>query len=432
MVVSEDAENIERIDNTDEIDATINNLETINETKENSEEENKENDENSYEKETEIISEIENKNEINQISENSETAESFLEIIQTEFNENEENEVTCYFPKISLDDEEKLSEKDNFKIITEKQYQLFSDSEKFDETDLNNTDVIITNEEKEENKEIKNIEEVIEPKTITINYDSSIEKFETALEIRYSSLKLKNFPVKVSNIPVGMSFPDELFIGNTSIKIGDEVINNCYLKVVSNESIKMLEIKHREFKLGLSVTLNNDTINVYGNVHHYEISSLIKHSRMIKVLEMFRKIFEGMPITFKVNKLYGDIIAEDRIETIRLKTILNFFDITGKSLEKFNFEKLSENENAYYLLELNSALKENKEIETWCNLSMNKITDINAGDSLIIKRIHNYDKNSSIEETIILKTPLSANEIYENKISIYRKPCVIQLKKINN
>ena len=57
-----------------------------------------------------------------------------------------------------------------------------------------------------------------------------------------------------------MTFPDIVVIGNTDIKVGNETIKNCHLKILSNESIKLLEIKHREFKLALSVSLNNDTI----------------------------------------------------------------------------------------------------------------------------------------------------------------------------
>ena len=118
-------------------------------------------------------------------------------------------------------------------------------------------------------------------------------KLETALEIKYSSLKLSQLPIKISNIPEGMTFPNQVVIGNTGIKIGNDSINNCHLRIVSNESIKMLEVKHREFKLGLSVSLNNDTIKAYGSVRLYEISSLIKNSRMLKVLEMLEKIFSG-------------------------------------------------------------------------------------------------------------------------------------------
>lgn len=390
----------------------------------------------------------EEKNEIKEeIQEEIDTTEKIIE----EKNEEEnQEEITCYTPLILADTDEKkeniedkaeeVTEKENFEKITENQYQLFN-------TDVNeiieSTEIIdeipevVEVEEKEEEtvqeKDAEPVEEIkIEPKTVTINYDSSMGKLETALEIRYSSLKLTSFPIKISNIPEGMTFPDELNIGNASIKIGDEVINNCYLKVLSNESVKMFEIKHREFKLGLSVTLNDDTINSYGSVRYYEISSLIKTSRIIKVLEMLENIFEGAPITFKVNKLYGNIIAEDRIENMRVKTALNFFNILENAKYKFQSDKLPKSENIFYLLELNAALKENKTIETWCNFNLNiENTDINKGDSMVMKRIHSFDKHSAIEETITLKNPLDEQNIFKEKTAGYRKQCVIELKKIN-
>lgn len=386
--------------------------------------------------------------EENSESENTEENFEIINEVQNEIDttENISEENTEIISKETENKEEEQKDKELFEEITENQYQLFStDSKKADiinevlETasleeseEIAQEPEIIETENKEIEPEIEPVQEIYEPKTVTIDYDSSMGKFETALEIRYSSLKLTSFPVKISNIPAGMTFPDELVIGNASIKIGDETINNCYLKIASNESVKMFEIKHREFKLGLSVTLNNDTINSYGNVRYYEISSLIKNSRMLKVLEMFGNIFSGAPITFKVNKLYGNIIAEDTVENIKIKTIQNFFGTLEKAGYKFQADKLPESSNIYYLLELCSALKENKKIETWCNFNLNtENMNLHEGDSLIIKRTHNFDKHSAVEETVILKAPLSEQNIFTKKTAGYRKQCIIELKKIS-
>ncbi len=386
--------------------------------------------------------------EENSESENTEENFEIINEVQNEIDttENISEENTEIISEETENKEEEQKDKELFEEITENQYQLFStDSKKAEiinevlETasleeseEIAQEPEIIETENKEIEPEIEPVQEIYEPKTVTIDYDSSMGKFETALEIRYSSLKLTSFPVKISNIPAGMTFPDELVIGNASIKIGDETINNCYLKIASNESVKMFEIKHREFKLGLSVTLNNDTINSYGNVRYYEISSLIKNSRMLKVLEMFGNIFSGAPITFKVNKLYGNIIAEDTVENIKIKTIQNFFGTLEKAGYKFQADKLPESSNIYYLLELCSALKENKKIETWCNFNLNtENMNLHEGDSLIIKRTHNLDKHSAVEETVILKAPLSEQNIFTKKTAGYRKQCIIELKKIS-
>ena len=386
--------------------------------------------------------------EENSESENTEENFEIINEVQNEIDttENISEENTEIISEETENKEEEQKDKELFEEITENQYQLFStDSKKAEiinevlETasleeseEIAQEPEIIETENKEIEPEIEPVQEIYEPKTVTIDYDSSMGKFETAREIRYSSLKLTSFPVKISNIPAGMTFPDELVIGNASIKVGDETINNCYLKIASNESVKMFEIKHREFKLGLSVTLNNDTINSYGNVRYYEISSLIKNSRMLKVLEMFGNIFSGAPITFKVNKLYGNIIAEDTVENIKIKTIQNFFGTLEKAGYKFQTDKLPESRNIYYLLELCSALKENKKIETWCNFNLNtENMNLHEGDSLIIKRTHNFDKHSAVEETVILKAPLSEQNIFTKKTAGYRKQCIIELKKIS-
>lgn len=352
------------------------------------------------------------------------------------------------------------TQKEIFESITKKQYKLFGDINSA-ETEINeiqskiseietkieeikNENIEISNdskilEEVTEEKEIENIKEIeikeepviYKPKHIDISFLDNMGKFETAPEIKYTSLKLSNFPIKVSNVIEGMTFPYEFVIGSSSIKIGDQIINNCNLRVISNESVKILEIKHREFKLGLSVSLNGDTIKAYGNIRTYEISSLIKHSRMLKVLEMFSNIFNGLPISFKVKRLYADIVAEDRIELMRIKTIESFFENIDASGYKFDINNLPNSKNVYYLLELNSALRNNKTIETWCNFNIDtKDYNIHSGDTISFTRTHEINKNLSILEKITLKNPLDENNIFTEKIVGYRKPCLIEISKI--
>ena len=350
--------------------------------------------------------------------------------------------------------EEVKEELENFDLITEKQYNLFEsvsseindeESEKIEKTKENKeienlpeenfenkTSDVLENTETEEDKtptpmdimeeteiideriegieheeaeevlkaEVK--EEIYEPKTVTVDFTKEIGKFETALEIKYSSLKLSQFPIKISNIPEGMTFPDIVVIGNTDIKVGNETI----------------------------VSLNNDTIKNYGTIRVYEISSLIKYSRMIKVLEMLEKIFNGAVISFKVNRLYGDIEAEDRIELMKIKTIQNFFKTFENSGCKFQADKLPKCENIYYLLELYAALKENRIIETWCNFNFNNENiNLKEKDSLIVKRKYPFDKNLVIEEKITLKAPIDKGSLFKDKAVGYRKICTIELSK---
>ena len=384
------------------------------------------------------------------VSEDDETKEDttencFEEILEQE-NLTEKNicqeEILQEVPADYEDKKEEVKEElENFDLITEKQYNLFESISSEDKTPtpmdiMEETEIIDERIEETEHEEAEKVleaevkEEIYEPKTVTVDFTKEIGKFETALEIKYSSLKLSQFPIKVSNIPEGMTFPDTVVIGNTDIKIGNETIKNCHLKILSNESIKLLEIKHREFKLGLSVSLNNDTIKNYGTIRVYEISSLIKYSRMIKVLEMLEKIFSGAVISFKVNRLYGDVEAEDRIELMKIKTIQNFFKTFEKSGCRFQGDKLPQCENVYYLLELYAALKENRIIETWCNFNLNNENiKLREKDFLIVKRKYQFDKNFVIEEKITLKAPIDKGSIFKDKAVGYRKICTIELSK---
>ena len=384
------------------------------------------------------------------VSEDDETKEDttencFEEILEQE-NLTEKNicreEILQEVPADYEDKKEEVKEElENFDLITEKQYNLFECISCEDKTPtpmdiMEETEIIderiegIEHEEAEEVLKAEVKEEIYEPKTVTVDFTKEIGKFETALEIKYSSLKLSQFPIKISNIPEGMTFPDIVVIGNTDIKIGNETIKNCHLKILSNESIKLLEIKHREFKLALSVSLNNDTIKNYGTIRVYEISSLIKYSRMIKVLEMLEKIFNGAVISFKVNRLYGDIEAEDRIELMKIKTIQNFFKTFENSGCRFQADKLPKCENIYYLLELYAALKENRIIETWCNFNFNNENiNLKEKDSLIVKRKYPFDKNLVIEEKITLKASIDKGSLFKDKAVGYRKICTIELSK---
>ena len=384
------------------------------------------------------------------VSEDDETKEDttencFEEILEQE-NLTEKNicqeEILQEVPADYEDKKEEVKEElENFDLITEKQYNLFECISCEDKTPtpmdiMEETEIIDERIEETEHEEAEEVletevkEEIYEPKTVTVDFTKEIGKFETALEIKYSSLKLSQFPIKISNIPEGMTFPDIVVIGNTDIKVGNETIKNCHLKILSNESIKLLEIKHREFKLALSVSLNNDTIKNYGTIRVYEISSLIKYSRMIKVLEMLEKIFNGAVISFKVNRLYGDIEAEDRIELMKIKTIQNFFRTFENSGCKFQADKLPKCENIYYLLELYAALKENRIIETWCNFNFNNENiNLKEKDSLIVKRKYPFDKNLVIEEKITLKAPIDKGSLFKDKAVGYRKICTIELSK---
>lgn len=431
MVVSDNLDNNDEdlSENEENFDTTC---DTLNNSTENKSENEKEPISDTYDNEN---SEIEN-------------SDTSLEKHKDEYDFNLDKNQYCLFNSVKNDEELKEEKEEKFEIedIDEVRSEITEFAEEIPEEvrEKSETEVINESENTNDTKDINLIENISteekretkiekrEPQKIELIYDKSMGNFETALEIRYSSLKLSKFPIKISNLPKDILFTDELTIGNSSIKIGDEVINNCYMKISSNDSIKLFEIKHREFKLGISVTLEDDTIKSYGDIHYYEVSSLIKYSRLQKVLKLIEDIFDGKPITFKVNKLYGNIVLDDTIEVIRIKTILNLFETLDKSKYKIQLEKISDIENIYYLLNLEAVLKRDETIETWCNFNLKNVSAY-EGDFITLKRTHKFDNKSSIEETIVINDSLDKNNILpDSSIKGYRKRCTIHLKKINN
>lgn len=357
-------------------------------------------------------------------------------------------------------EEDPLELAEEFVDITKLQYQLFkekadSDSEKIEGPETQETQEVeqtIENENDEETKleaiqisddadiekkdeqtqdEQMANEEIREPQTQEIPYIEDVQVFDTALETKYSSLKLDKFPIKFSNIPDDFEFPYVASLGNTSLHIGDSIVHNCKLKIVSNDSIKILKIRNREFKLAISVSLNNDTIVSSGIFKSYEISSLIKHSRLLKVLELLEDVFTGKPISFKMNRLYGDIEVPDKIELMKINTIQDFLETLDKADCRLDLDHLPENDNLFYLSELYIASKQNKEIDSLCDFKISNLdSSIKAGDSLILKREHKFDKDITLVENIILEQPLDRKNVFKEKIIGYRKPCKIKVFEI--
>lgn len=275
--------------------------------------------------------------------------------------------------------------------------------------------------------------EEYQPKTIILNTDENFNLFETAHEIRYSSVHLDNFPIKFTNLPLEIQFKNSFVIGDCIVKIGEENLN-CYLTYKSNNDITFFEIKNREFKLGLSVILNKDTIEFTNNYFSLELSQSLNHIRATIVLETLEKIFLGTPITFNKVHLNGNLIIESFDALIRIRTLLELFKLAQKCNFKIQMNKLENIENIFYKINLLSLENINSEIETWCNFEIDnfklKENKLSTDDSLIIKRRLPFKNKITIEETITIKDPIHSFELREGKVLCRRKKCSISLLKL--
>jgi len=328
----------------------------------------------------------------------------------------------------------------------EEQFSLLSHSNEVKEdiikTETVNEEVV---EEENEKEDIikKNIvsekvpkEEIVNPKNIEFDAREEGLFIETALEIRCSSSNLYRFPLRSGNLPKDIEFGNSVVVGHTNIRIGEYSIP-CYINSFSNDKLTYLEIKNREFKLGFSVILKNDTIEATNEYFFYEMSKGLNHIRSIEVLKILDKIFSGVPIVFNVKLLFGKLEIENWVELVKIKTVLEIFTLSKKNKFKIQMNKLLDVDNVFYKLNLMGMLNKTSTFNTWCNLKIDnsKLSEdrkVNISDSLKIKRILPFNNKISIEETIDILEPVGSWEVKEDKIVSRKKKCVITLKKLRS
>lgn len=273
------------------------------------------------------------------------------------------------------------------------------------------------------------------PRHIVISADAS--SFESGLEIKYTSLQLRNFPIKYKNFSEKMDFDEIVNIGTTSIKIGDTIIHNAVLKILVYSKFKLLEMKTREFKLALSIELNDEqTLVKKDDYFKYEIYDKVKTSRLNEVVEIFKKIFSGEKITFKYNQLMGDISFENRLEVYKFniisETIEGYKNIT-KELNLYKEKSINDTKDSFYSLFLLNAYLKDEKLSNWVNFRIKNNYNILPGDILSFEKIHKLKLHGitfDLKEHVKLVDPISTREINErNEICCYRKAVEITLEK---
>jgi len=273
------------------------------------------------------------------------------------------------------------------------------------------------------------------PRHIVISADAS--SFESGLEIKYTSLQLRNFPIKYKNFSEKMDFDEIVNIGTTSIKIGDTIIHNAVLKILVYSKFKLLEMKTREFKLALSIELNDEqTLVKKDDYFKYEIYDKVKTSRLNEVVEIFKKIFSGEKITFKYNQLMGDISFENRLEVYKFniisETIEGYKNIT-KELSLYKEKNINDTKDSFYSLFLLNAYLKDEKLSNWVNFRIKNNYNILPGDILSFEKIHKLKLHGitfDLKEHVKLVDPISTREINErNEICCYRKAVEITLEK---
>ncbi len=303
---------------------------------------------------------------------------------------------------------------------------------------ISSTDNKISDETVQVSEDIEKFDTVenTDPRHIVISADNP--SFESGLEIKYTSLQLKNFPIRYKNFSEKMDFDEVVNIGTTSVKIGNTTIHNASLKILVYSKFKLLEIKTREFRLALSIELNDkQTLVKKDDYFKYDIYDKVKTSRLSEVTELFKKIFAGKNITFKYNQLIGDISFENRLEVYKFTIItetINSYKFITKELELYKEKSINDTKDSFYsLFLLNSYLKDEK-LSNWINFRIKNNYNILPGDIVSFEKIHElhlHGINFDLKEHVKLIDPISPREINEkNEICCYRKAAEITLEKI--
>lgn len=275
-----------------------------------------------------------------------------------------------------------------------------------------------------------------EPKTVTLIKEAGIE---TGIEIQYTSMKLKNFPIKDSNISHYEKEIEQISLGNTTLHIGETPLLNVNLRIVSFNKFKIFEFKTREFKLGLSIKLENNTLIKEGDFFRYEIFSKLKNSRLNAVADLIRRVFSGERLSFHVKDLHGDIIFENPIQSHKFGMILKSitqYESVESIISPSKSKAFSDTSMDFYTLHLlHCYLEDKKVLNSWLNFKVENKDGIREGDSLVFIKEHPLDFrgiNYSLQEKIVIKDQISQKDINEKSNSIvgYRKLVEIQLEKV--
>lgn len=260
---------------------------------------------------------------------------------------------------------------------------------------------------------------------------------ETGIEILYTSMKLKNFPIKDSNISSYENEVEKISLNSTTIYIGETPIPNTNIKIIGFNKFKIIEFRTREFKFGISIKLENNTIIKDGDYFRYEIFSKLKNSRLLSVVELLKNFFSGHRLTFTLNDLAGDIFVENPIQSHKFGMIIESFE-KYKNIESLlsvsKSKSFSETNLDFYTIHLfDLFLKGQKVLNSWINFRIENKNNIKAGDSLVFSKIHTLDfkgVNYNLKELIFIKDKVSEKDMTENNIVGYRKLVEIQLEEI--
>ena len=276
------------------------------------------------------------------------------------------------------------------------------------------------------------INEVVELKPIE-NKKLEIELrdddfLETSSELKFTSMALKNFPIKYRN------FSDELeplkanFLGITDVDFGFTRLEGVSVKILDFLDFKLIEFRKKDFRIA---------IDEKDSLFEYEIHKDIKNKRLEEIFNFFAKFFKATTIKFKIANDKYEYYFHNNIEYFKFITLGQFltqYTNLISNLRLYRYKNLSSAKNTFFELDLLDKSNSIEETNTWINVEIKSVIDVNVGDSLIIKRLHKMKFNDfpyDVEEIITLVHPLTKEEVKDNIIKLTRKSVKIKLRRVH-
>ena len=269
--------------------------------------------------------------------------------------------------------------------------------------------------------------ESVENKHLELEIDSD-DFFETSSEIKFTSMSLSEFPIKYRNFSKDLEPLKANFLGMFDVDFGFTKLEGVLVKILDFLDFKLIEFRKKDFRIA---------IDERDNLFEYEIYKDIKNKRLEEIFDFFANFFKATTIKFKIANDKYEYYFHNNIEYYKFITLgqfLNQYTNLISNLKLYRYKNLTSAKNTFFELDLLDKSSSEEEANIWINAEIKSDVDVNAGDSLTIRRFHKINFNKfpyDIEEIITLVHPLTKEEVKDNIIKLTRKSVKIKLRRVH-
>lgn len=223
----------------------------------------------------------------------------------------------------------------------------------------------------------------------------SFKNLETREEKIFKTSNSGKFPITGGNIPEYENKIDFFTLGITNVVIDDFYLPNVAIRIAVYSDFRVLEIKTREFRFSVSAAVyKGNIIKKYGNYFEYEVFKRVKIQRLLEVIEIFEKIFNGGLIRFSLKNISGLLSVPNAVELNKITLLKNLLYESSINLKKMallkNGNLYGTDFSIYELYILNNYLKNNIEYSTFVDFELKQSSGESLNTPLTFSRTHLY------------------------------------------